>query len=116
MLKLADFTDYTDDEVVSHVELNYETNDVRNYEILIAYESVGAWGYDSSSWFLMRKDGKLYENHGSHCSYYGFEGQFEPEETTKESLLARCVMFYGGGYDDESDANETAARKFVENL
>lgn len=38
---------------------------------------------------LFKKDGKLYEVNGRHCSCYGLEGQWEPEETTVESLLHR---------------------------
>lgn len=116
MLKLADLSNYTDEDIYSHIESEYETNDVRNYEILVAYESVGSWGCDSSSWFLMRKDGKLCENHGSHCSCYGFEGQFEPEETTKESMLHRVWFVSTGGYDDDAKENEAAMRQYVENL
>lgn len=35
---------------------------------------------------VYRRDGKLYEVHGNHCSCYGLEGQWEPEEATVESL------------------------------
>lgn len=69
MIKLADFVDYTDEEVYSHIEESYQTGQVRQYEILF-----------------------------------------------KESLLACRVLFYGGGYDNDSEENERIARKFVENM
>ncbi|MGL5703611.1 MAG: hypothetical protein ACRCW5_10940 [Cetobacterium sp.] len=56
-------------------------------EILIAayvYED-----YDGSAFVLFKRDGKLYEVNGSHCSCYGLECQWEPEETTVEALMKR---------------------------
>lgn len=40
-------------------------------------------------WVVFRKEDKLYEVHGSHCSCYGLEGQWSPEETSFEALLDR---------------------------
>lgn len=42
--------------------------------------------YSGSALVVFRKDGKLYEVNGSHCSCYGLEGQWEPEETSVEAL------------------------------
>ena len=54
-------------------------------EILLAsytYED-----YSGSAYVLFRKDGKLWEVHGSHCSCYGLEeDQWDPEETSLEHL------------------------------
>lgn len=44
---------------------------------------------DTSLFVFLGTDGKLYEVHGSHCSCYGYEGQWLPEETTFEALAAR---------------------------
>jgi len=63
---------------------NNELNDI---EILLAaytYES-----YEGDAFVLFRQNGKLYEVNGGHCSCYGLEGQWDPEETTKEALLHR---------------------------
>lgn len=38
---------------------------------------------------LFVEDNRLYEVHGSHCSCYGLEGQWEPEETLLEALQHR---------------------------
>lgn len=80
--------------------------------IYLAYYHVGNWGCDSSAFVLFEKDGKLYEQHGSHCSCHGLEGQWQPEETTIESLAHRAEkgsFGYPGGYDDEGYANESKA-------
>lgn len=47
---------------------------------------------DISLFVFLGTDGKLYEIHGCHCSCHGFEGQWQPEETTFEALAARrCI-------------------------
>jgi hypothetical protein len=66
-------------------------------DILLA--SYGYERYEGSAFVLFRRDGKLYEVNGGHCSCYGLnrqsysagdtETQWQPEETTLESLRYR---------------------------
>ena len=56
-------------------------------EVLFAYYSYE--DYSGKAFVLFRRDGKLYEVNGSHCSCYGLEDQWEPEETTVESIRFR---------------------------
>lgn len=131
MIALADLTNYNQDEIIEHLmnkycetpqEIENAKNALDNMDVLVAYESVGDYGCDSSSFFLLRSrnDGKLYEIHGSHCSCYGFEGQFHLDETTIEALRYRVEnggrVFYTGGYDDEESANEKAVFDFIMNI
>jgi hypothetical protein len=51
--------------------------------------SYGTPSYEGYAFVLFERDGKLYEVDGSHCSCYGLEGQWEPEETNVEALLHR---------------------------
>jgi len=108
-LFLEDLSGMSEQEVIEHIINGYEADEaeIDKFHILIAYESVGSWGCDSSSFFLLKDKttGELYENHGSHCSCYGFEGQFEPEPTTIEYLKSEHFYFSCGGYDDSEDAN-----------
>lgn len=108
-LALEDLRDYTEKDVIGHFLGEYQASDkdVEPYRVLVAYESVGSWGCDSNSWFLLqnKRTGKLYEVHGSHCSCYGFEGQFTPEETTFEYLLSDHFHFCHGGYDSNAEGN-----------
>lgn len=63
-------------------------------EILLAsytYED-----YSGDAFVLYRKYGKLYEVNGSHCSCYGLEDQWEPEETTVDALNHRLSQKYFG--------------------
>lgn len=68
---------------------NYGDLDLSYADILLAsytYED-----YSGSAFVLFKdtRDGKLYEVNGSHCSCYGLEGQWEPEETDIASLRHR---------------------------
>ena len=109
-LYLEDLSGLSEDEVKKHIVSSYEVDasEVDKYEILVSYESVGSWGCDSSSWILLKdkETGKLFETHGSHCSCYGFEGQFEPEETTVDYLQSDKFFFCCGGYDNSAEENE----------
>lgn len=89
--------------VMSYFRIGEE--DLEGVEILLAsYDEV--WAYDGEAYVLFRKDGKLYEVHGSHCSCYGLEGQWEPEETTLESIEYRLRH---GTLGNTSDAHEFSA-------
>lgn len=84
-------------------------------KILLA--SYGYENYEGSAFVLFERDGKLYEVNGGHCSCYGLseqsysgdtETQWQPEETTLESLRHRLEegqlgkeSYYGNEYADE---------------
>lgn len=74
-------------------------------EVLLA--SYSYENYSGSAFVLFRRDGKLYEVNASHCSCYGVEGQWQPEETTKEALMIRLDKGTLGG--DDYCGNEFAA-------
>lgn len=118
-LFLGDLCNLTEEEVKKLLvcEYNVKQEEVDNYDILIAYESVGAYGCDSSSFFLLRhKETKvLYENHGSHCSCYGFEGQFTPEETSLDYLKSDNFYFCTGGYDSSGRGNIRKVKDYIAN-
>ena len=60
---------------------------IESIDIIYAdYEYIS---YDGESFVLFSKYGELYEVNGSHCSCYGLEGQWNPEPTTAEAILAR---------------------------
>ena len=119
-LYLEDLSGLLEDEVKEYIVSSYEVDasEVDKYEILVAYESVGSWGCDSSSWILLKdkETGKLFETHGSHCSCYGFEGQFEPEETTVEYLQSDKFFFCCGGYDNSAEENERLIKEYLSKL
>ena len=81
--------------------------DLEGVEILLAsytYEN-----YSGDAFVLFRKGGKLYEVNGGHCSCYGLEGQWDPEETTVAELRHRLTegnlgRYYGNEFADELSA------------
>lgn len=60
---------------------------LKGAEVLLA--SYAYEDYSGAAFVLFRRDGVLYEVHGSHCSCYGLEGQWEPEATDAATLLAQ---------------------------
>lgn len=73
----------------------------------ILFASYGGASYEGDAFVLFERDGKLYEVHGSHCSCYGLEGQWEPEETTWAALDLRPRNGYPSPMQDH---DEDAAR------
>jgi hypothetical protein len=74
-------------ECVDDVESAFESGDLSHVEILLAWYGYGS--YDGSAFVLFRDGDKLYEVNGSHCSCYGLEDQWEPEETSVAELKHR---------------------------
>lgn len=85
------------------------------YSVVIAYESVGAWGCDSSSYFLLqhKETGQYQEFSWGHSSCCEFEGQFDPQEATIEYLKSDKFNFHCGGYDDNETENQKAVKEFI---
>lgn len=76
--------------------------------INILFASYGIECYSGSAFVLFERDGKLFEVNGSHCSCYGLEGQFEPEETTLDVIEFRLTKgtlgtddYYGNEFAKE---------------
>lgn len=68
-------------------DFNIGKQDIEGYEILLAsytYED-----YSGDAFVLFNHDGKMYEVNGSHCSCYGLEEQWIPEEVTEADLWHR---------------------------
>ena len=117
MLCLEDLSELTTQkQVKAHIAVAFEIHPdkLKGLTVLIAYESVGSWGCDSSNWFLLRDSTeRLLENHGGHCSCYGFEDQWEPEETSLEYLKSDKFYFSCGGYDSDEKGNKAAVEAAI---
>lgn len=94
---------------VSFWEAELERDQWKGIKVLLA--SYGHENYLGDAFVLFKKDGKLYEVNADHCSCYGLEGQWEPEETTVESLLHRLNAGNLGNEDCSGNkfANELRA-------
>ena len=62
--------------------------------IVIAGETEYA-DYEGAAAIVFVNDGKLYFQSGSHCSCFGFEGQWSPEETSVDALKHIASNGYG---------------------
>jgi uncharacterized protein YfaT (DUF1175 family) len=76
-----------------------DESDLQDCEILFAaYDG----DYDCAAFVVYRHNHTLYEVNGAHCSCYGLEDQWEPEETTVEALRHRIDKgtfgYHLGGY------------------
>lgn len=111
-LTLEDLEGLSQEEIKGHIERNFEV-EIQQFHFLIAYESVGDYGGDSSNFFLYIHDGKIYENHGGHDSSCGFEGQWDPEETTLKYLNSEKFHFDCGGYDYNERDNQRKVKEFL---
>lgn len=69
---------------------NVKEDEQKDVEFIYAYY----WcDYDGSAFVLFARKGKLYEVNGSHCSCYGLEDQWSPEETSVEALRKRNISY-----------------------
>lgn len=117
-LFLADLAGADIEHLFNHLKDNYAPFDVEllnDLDPLIAYESVGDYGCDSSSFFLFRnrETNELFEMHGSHCSCMGFENQFSLESVTIEYLKSKHFGIPTGGYDDQAENNKDKIKKYI---
>lgn len=82
------------DESVDQIAADFQSDEPKSVEVLLAYYDYE--DYSGSAFVLFRKEGKLHEVNGSHCSCYGLEGQWEPEETTVEAITHRLEAGHYG--------------------
>jgi len=76
-------------------DYSIDPQDLEGVNIILADYSYQ--DYEGNSFVLFEKAGKLYEVNGGHCSCYGLEGQWEPEEVLLEELLNRAKNGYFHG-------------------
>lgn len=100
-----DFEDTRWRDDIQHAVQNKE-----DVEILLAsytYENYSGYAFVL---YRDKTDGKLYEVNGSHCSCYGLEGQWSPEDTTVEVLRHRLERGnLGRDYDGRNEFAEELA-------
>lgn len=96
LLTLADFTGMSEKNIREHIVRNYEITDgeLDKYKLLIVHEAEDCYEGDSHLLLQDKESGKLYANYAGHCSCYGYEGQFKPEETTIEFLTGPHAAWY----------------------
>lgn len=80
----------------------------------ILFASYGGTSYEGDALVIFVQDGKLFEVHGSHCSCYGLEGQWAPEETSWAALGMRNLTGYEMLADHDNEAVSALAALLTE--
>jgi hypothetical protein len=73
----------------SEQEIQRALSDEKYQGINVLLASYCYENYSGDAFVLFERGGKLFEVHGAHCSCYGLEYQWSPEETTIEALRHR---------------------------
>jgi len=81
-----------------------DIQELEGAKILYGYYSYE--DYSGEAFVLFEKDKKLYEVNGSHCSCYGLEGQWQPEETLVEAVEKRLGNAYGFYQGNKTEIQE----------
>ena len=77
------------------VQKQFEIPEEEFKGVEILFGNYGSWSYDGAAMVVFRKDGKLYQVEGEHCSCHGLEGQWNPTETCLEALnIYKCDSDY----------------------
>lgn len=94
------------------VEQEFDVSLDENVNILLAYYCYE--NYEGDAYVLFEQDGTLYEVSGGHCSCYGLEGQWRPQEAHLIELKHRVTEGTFGRVYMWND--ELGANKFNEEL
>lgn len=82
-------SDNYDGHGLEGLKAGFEIGDDMLVGVDILLASYSYENYYGDAFVLFKRDGKLWEVNASHCSCYGLEGQWEPEETSVESIERR---------------------------
>jgi hypothetical protein len=69
--------------------------EIKDFDGQIIHGEIDNEGYEGRAAILFVNDGKLYWAGGSHCSCYGFEGQWDPDETSIKAVRHISENGYG---------------------
>ncbi len=101
---MSEYENWTNEEIAKIFE-----EDISSFEgVIIIFAAFTGDTYEGYAFVLFKRDGKLYEVNGSHCSCSGFEDQWDPEEALIAELRHRMDEgrlgedhFYGDNFADE---------------
>jgi len=97
---------------LADLEYEFAEDDLSHIELHVAIYDMD-W-YEGSAFVVYRdlRDGKFYEVHGSHCSCFGLEKQWTPEEIHWGAMLMRNTFVR----IDRDDPLEKRVRERIEAL
>lgn len=88
---------------------------IDDIEIIIAFYEYE--NYSGEAYVLFKQDGQLYEVFSGHCSCYGLEGTWDPEEVTIPYMRRRLLdnKDWGRDYGWRGNPGENTYRNEVKN-
>lgn len=82
--EFADFYCWNDEDYGNALKVIPEPEEV-------IYANYGSGGYDGNALVVFRNGNNYYTVEGSHCSCYGLEGQWSPEEYVGKELFLEMI-------------------------
>jgi hypothetical protein len=99
-------------EVAPQQDMGIQPEDM---DLVMAYYSYEDYQGSAMVVYRDKRDGKVYANYGSHCSCYGLEDQWSPEEVSLKELLSRPSYIYvwswGMDWEEGQDPLNNEIRK-----
>lgn len=92
------------------VQREFQIKDSEPEVLFAAYEYAN---YSGDCLVIYQQDGELYLVDASHCSCYGLEGQWHPEETTTDVLRTIVREKEEWGWSDDIEVRHKDAIKAV---
>ena len=83
------------------VQERFSMNDPEPQAVIWAEYDNG--GYDGQAYVFYYNEGKFWYNEGSHCSCYGLEDQWDPEEYSLETLKGQMERATYGFFVDRKE-------------
>lgn len=89
-LYLNGLSGLTEEQVIEEISKEFEISSKELDGFTIVIGEIDSYCYEEEAYFVLRENntGLYYEVIASHCSYSGFEEQWNPVPTTKEYLLS----------------------------
>lgn len=109
---MSEYENWTNDEIAKTFD-----EDISSFEgVKILFAAFTGDNYEGYGFVLFERDGKLYEVNGSHCSCFGLEDQWDPEEASIAELRHRMDEGDLGEsvYGDDSERFDDELREFLD--
>jgi hypothetical protein len=84
------------EDVLSSFRVPNREREAEHIELIAAHYTYEDYSGYAFVVYRDKRDGRVYEVNGGHCSCYGLEGQWEPEEVVVAELLKRPIYVYDG--------------------
>lgn len=80
---------------ICHGFLGWDSKESLPHPTEIIFAGYSYEGYEGDALVIFRKGRKYYVVNGSHCSCYGLENQWDPEEYASKSILRKVLEMRG---------------------